>query len=174
MNPPPDDTQVLPIADLTAQPVHWLWPGRLALGKLSLLEGDPGLGKSLVTLDLCARLSRGLPFPDGAARLRALQHPRPQRRGRRRRHRARPPCRPRRRPCECLRPGPVRPRRRRPAPAQRARPAEKGPHPLPRRLAVLDPLLAFLDPAVTSGNDQGVRRALTPLASLASSTGCAS
>ncbi|MFL5512897.1 MAG: AAA family ATPase, partial [Gemmatimonadales bacterium] len=47
--------------------MSWLWPGRLPLGKLAVLEGDPGLGKSLVTLDLCARLSRGLPFPDGSA-----------------------------------------------------------------------------------------------------------
>src|SRR5947199_5192243 len=51
---------------LTPRPIEWLWPGRLALGKLSLLEGDPGLGKSLISLDLCARLSRGLPFPDGS------------------------------------------------------------------------------------------------------------
>jgi hypothetical protein len=48
------------------EPVRWLWPGRLALGKLALLDGDPDLGKSLLTLDLCARLTRGLPFPDGA------------------------------------------------------------------------------------------------------------
>jgi hypothetical protein len=26
--------------------IDWLWPGRIALGKLSVLEGDPGLGKS--------------------------------------------------------------------------------------------------------------------------------
>jgi hypothetical protein len=36
------------------------------LGKLALLDGDPGLGKSLVTLDLCARLSTGRPLPDDA------------------------------------------------------------------------------------------------------------
>ena len=48
------------------QKVQWLWPGRLTLGHLSILDGDPGLGKSLVTLDLCARLSTGRPFPDGA------------------------------------------------------------------------------------------------------------
>jgi hypothetical protein len=47
--------------------VDWLWAGRLALGKLAILEGDPGQGKSLVALDLCARLSTGQPFPDGSA-----------------------------------------------------------------------------------------------------------
>ncbi len=54
------------VSQLAPRPVHWLWPGRLALGKLALLEGDPGLGKSLLTLDLCARLSTGQPFPDGS------------------------------------------------------------------------------------------------------------
>jgi hypothetical protein len=39
---------------------------RLGLGKLAILDGDPGLGKSLITLDLCARLSTGRPFPDGS------------------------------------------------------------------------------------------------------------
>src|SRR5215831_14466878 len=57
---------VQPVSQLTPRPVSWLWPGRLALGKLAMLDGDPDLGKSLVTLDLCTRLSRGLPFPDGS------------------------------------------------------------------------------------------------------------
>jgi len=52
------------INQLTSRPVSWLWPGRLALGKLAMLDGDPGLGKSLLALDLCARLSTGRPFPD--------------------------------------------------------------------------------------------------------------
>ncbi|MEM1108933.1 MAG: AAA family ATPase [Planctomycetota bacterium] len=43
--------------------VRWLWPDRLALGKLTLLAGDPGLGKSYLTLDLAARVSSGTPFP---------------------------------------------------------------------------------------------------------------
>jgi hypothetical protein len=44
---------------LVPEPVTWLWPGWLAAGKLAVLDGDPGQGKSLVTLDLAARLSRG-------------------------------------------------------------------------------------------------------------------
>ncbi|HZY87305.1 MAG TPA: AAA family ATPase, partial [Gemmataceae bacterium] len=54
------------LSELVSRPVEWLWPGRLALGKLALLEGDPGLGKSLLTLDLLARLSTGRPMPDGS------------------------------------------------------------------------------------------------------------
>ena len=41
------------------QPVRWLWPGRIALRKMSLIASDPGLGKSLVTIDLVARVTRG-------------------------------------------------------------------------------------------------------------------
>ena len=45
------------------QPVRWLWKHRIPLGKVSLLTGDPGLGKSFFTLDLAARVSRGLGVP---------------------------------------------------------------------------------------------------------------
>jgi hypothetical protein len=55
-----------PASQIVARPVAWLWPGRLPLGKLAILDGDPGVGKSLVTLDVCARLSTGQPFPDGS------------------------------------------------------------------------------------------------------------
>src|SRR5437764_473259 len=65
---PMDDSpfRVWPVRQVTTRPVSWLWPGRLALGKLATLDGDPGLGKSLVALDLCARLSTGRPMPDGS------------------------------------------------------------------------------------------------------------
>src|SRR3954467_2613191 len=45
---------------------RWLWEPYLARGKLALLDGDPGVGKSLLTIDLAARLSRGLQLPNGA------------------------------------------------------------------------------------------------------------
>lgn len=48
--------------------LEWLWPGRLPRGKLAVLDGDPGCGKSLLTIDLAARLSRGLPLPNGEER----------------------------------------------------------------------------------------------------------
>jgi hypothetical protein len=52
------------LADVQPEPVQWLWPGRIALGKLTLIAGDPGLGKSFVSLDLSARVSLGAPWPD--------------------------------------------------------------------------------------------------------------
>jgi hypothetical protein len=47
-------------------PIDWLWPGRFALGKITLLTGEGGVGKSIFTCDLAARISKGLPFPDGS------------------------------------------------------------------------------------------------------------
>jgi hypothetical protein len=67
MSPPePNDLVpgLVPASRLVARPIDWLWPGWLPLGKLAILDGDSGLGKSLLTLDLCARLSTGRPFPD--------------------------------------------------------------------------------------------------------------
>src|SRR5262245_59841386 len=58
---------LVPAHLLTSQPPSWLWPGRLALGKLAVLDGDPNLGKSLLALDLCAALSTGRPLPDASA-----------------------------------------------------------------------------------------------------------
>ena len=40
---------VVNLADVQPESVRWLWPGRFALGKLTLLAGDPGLGKSFLT-----------------------------------------------------------------------------------------------------------------------------
>ncbi len=51
------------MADVESRPVTWLWPGRIALGKVTLLVGDPGLGKSTLALDLAARVTRALAMP---------------------------------------------------------------------------------------------------------------
>lgn len=56
-----------PFSEIEPTPLRWFWPGRIPLGKLCLLIGDPGLGKSLLTLDIAARASRGIAFADGAA-----------------------------------------------------------------------------------------------------------
>jgi putative DNA primase/helicase len=53
--------------DIAPEQVCWLWPKRIPLGKLTLLVGDPGLGKSLVTIDLASRVTRAAEFPDGSS-----------------------------------------------------------------------------------------------------------
>jgi hypothetical protein len=54
------------LSGVEPEKVTWLWPSWLALGKLALVDGDPGLGKSAMTLDLAARVSAGKTLPDGA------------------------------------------------------------------------------------------------------------
>ena len=55
------------LSHIEPRAVNWLWPGRVPLGKVTLLVGDPGRGKSLITLDMAARVSRGAPWPDPAS-----------------------------------------------------------------------------------------------------------
>jgi hypothetical protein len=43
--------------------VTWLSPGRLAAGKITVLDGDPGLGKSQIGIDWAARITTGRPLP---------------------------------------------------------------------------------------------------------------
>jgi hypothetical protein len=57
---------VVPLASVESRAVEWLWPGRIPRGKLTILDGDPGLGKSAVALDLAARVSAGRAMPDGS------------------------------------------------------------------------------------------------------------
>ncbi|MER7459215.1 AAA family ATPase [Micromonospora sp. NPDC126480] len=41
------------------RPVRWLWPDRVPAGSLTLLAGREGIGKSLITVNLAAHLTRG-------------------------------------------------------------------------------------------------------------------
>jgi hypothetical protein len=51
------------IADVEREEVAWRWPGYLPCGKLIVLDGDPGVGKSSITMDWAARVSQGGSFP---------------------------------------------------------------------------------------------------------------
>lgn len=46
-------------SQLEVRPVEWLWPGRVPQGGITVLAGEPGLGKSLLSVWLASRLSRG-------------------------------------------------------------------------------------------------------------------
>ena len=50
---------ILRMSDVAREEVRWLWPGRIPLGCLTLVEADPGMGKSTFTLRLAAAVSRG-------------------------------------------------------------------------------------------------------------------
>lgn len=54
------------LADVEAEDVQWLWFGRIPLGKVTIIDGDPDLGKSTVALDLAARVTVGSRMPDDA------------------------------------------------------------------------------------------------------------
>jgi hypothetical protein len=51
------------LAEVQSHPVQWLWEGRVPCGRVTLLDGEPGSGKSLLALDLAARVSRGAAMP---------------------------------------------------------------------------------------------------------------
>ncbi len=50
-------------ADVTPEPVEWLWPGRVALGKLTLIAGEAGLGKSQLSIAIAAAVTTGGDWP---------------------------------------------------------------------------------------------------------------
>ncbi len=59
--------QVRTLADIEPREIRWLWPGRIARGRITLLVGVPGAGKSFMMADVAARLSAGRQWPDGGA-----------------------------------------------------------------------------------------------------------
>lgn len=57
--PPSNRVQFVPITEVEAAPVRWLLPGRLHAGAVSILEGDPGVGKSTLLSELAAVVTTG-------------------------------------------------------------------------------------------------------------------
>jgi len=57
--------KVTTLSNVEPEEVNWLWPKRIARGKNILLAGDPGQGKSYLSLDIAARVSIGGKWPDG-------------------------------------------------------------------------------------------------------------
>jgi len=54
------------LADVEPTEIKWLWPLRVPLGRITLLVGMPGEGKSFLTTYMAARVSTGSPWPDGS------------------------------------------------------------------------------------------------------------
>jgi putative DNA primase/helicase len=63
---PADRVDLLRGDTIQPQPISWLWPGWLAKGKLHILGGAPGTGKTTITLSLAATVTRGGIWPDGS------------------------------------------------------------------------------------------------------------
>ncbi len=61
----PDGLVVLAASDVNPQPVNWLWEGWLPRGKLTILGGQPGQGKTTIAMALAARTTTGGQFPGG-------------------------------------------------------------------------------------------------------------
>jgi hypothetical protein len=155
--------------------VRWLWPGYIPFGKVTMLDGDPGLGKSTILIDLAAPISTGGELPNG------------------KRHK----------PMGTILlmgedgAGDTIVPRLINAGADLAMVGiqdgylnDQGqvipasfPSDIPNLkediitasagLVVIDPVMSYLDPDINSNNDQQVRRALMPLAELAEKTGAA-
>lgn len=63
--PADGESIILWASDVVPRRVEWLWPDRIPIGKLTTFAGWGGLGKSFVTMDLAARISRGDEIPGG-------------------------------------------------------------------------------------------------------------
>jgi putative DNA primase/helicase len=56
--------QILKASTIKPKPVRWLWPGRIPRGKITVLCGNPGVGKGMISCDLAATITVGRAFPD--------------------------------------------------------------------------------------------------------------
>jgi hypothetical protein len=54
------------LSEIENEEIDWLWKGFLAKGHMTLLDGAPGQGKSMVITDLIARFTTGREWPDGS------------------------------------------------------------------------------------------------------------
>ena len=52
-------------SNIEAKSVDWLWFPYIPFGKLTVIQGDPGEGKSTFVINLLSLLTKGLPMPDG-------------------------------------------------------------------------------------------------------------
>jgi putative DNA primase/helicase len=52
-------------SDIQPEPIEWFWPQRFSRGSLTIITGLPGLSKSLLTIDITARITTGGKWPDG-------------------------------------------------------------------------------------------------------------
>jgi putative DNA primase/helicase len=61
----PSEVLLVRASTITPEPIRWLWDGYLARGKLHILAGAPGTGKTTLALSMAATITRGGRWPDG-------------------------------------------------------------------------------------------------------------
>ncbi|PZC47275.1 MAG: putative SOS response-associated peptidase YedK [Chloroflexi bacterium] len=68
--PSPTDTEgkdwkpeIVALSDIQPEDVKWRWTDRIPVGKALILQGDPEQGKSMLSLEIAARYSTGMPIP---------------------------------------------------------------------------------------------------------------
>src|SRR6266480_2450754 len=67
-DPTPVPNSELPgllLSEVETQEITWLWEKRIPMGKITVLDGDPGMGKSLIAAHIAACVSTGRPIPNG-------------------------------------------------------------------------------------------------------------
>lgn len=57
------ELKLIHMEDVVSKEVEWLWYPYIPYGKITIIEGDLGEGKTTLVLKLAAALSRGLPLP---------------------------------------------------------------------------------------------------------------
>lgn len=59
-----DDLAIYWMSETEPEEIEWLWYPFIPKGKMMIIDGDPSIGKTWATVDICARVSAGLPMPD--------------------------------------------------------------------------------------------------------------
>jgi hypothetical protein len=54
------------MGDVQAEQVRWLWEPYIPLGKITIIQGDPGDGKTTMALAIAAAVTTGMPLPDSS------------------------------------------------------------------------------------------------------------
>jgi AAA domain len=56
---------IITMDQIKAEKVDWLWTNRIPIGRITLLDGDPGSGKSTLSLEIASAVSKGAALPFG-------------------------------------------------------------------------------------------------------------
>lgn len=66
--PPESNLSYRRLSEIKSEPIKWLWSNRIARGKITILAGDPGLGKSQITAFMAGVVTNGRIWPVEKAR----------------------------------------------------------------------------------------------------------